>query len=194
VLSSSVELASSVTMEFPLECCANCGSRGSVRVVDTEVRRTLFLLGGGSETTLRLPVPYCPTCEVTAARTPNGPLAKLLLSLLLSMALMLVLSIAAATTGRALIPVEDPGTFYLTLLVVSVGLVFAGYRLRRPRGTQTSWYQPVRLRKLRQRFVDGTITGIVIGFTCPAYLRCFAAANAEGIARGTVSAVAERRA
>jgi hypothetical protein len=53
---------------------------------------------------------------------------------------------------------------------------------------QTSWYQPVRLVKMRQKFVSGTVVGYVFAFRSVPYRQRFAAANAEAISRGVLDA------
>lgn len=104
MFSSSVALDSSLSMEFPLVGCANRITWGSVRAFDTEVRRPPFLslLGGGFETTLRLPVSCCPAGKVAAAPHPRGPQATLLLSALLSKALMLALGCFASANAEGI--------------------------------------------------------------------------------------------
>jgi len=69
------------------------------------------------------------------------------------------------------------GYDFWVALGVATALAAAFYSTRRPRGTQTSYYQPVRIRKLRQQFLSGEVTGIVLGFTSGPYLQRFRDAN-----------------
>ena len=59
------------------------------------------------------------------------------------------------------------------------------YALRRPTGQQTSFEQPVRLRKVKQRFT-GEVTGYTLAFTQPDYAREFTAANQPAVEAGAV--------
>jgi hypothetical protein len=175
--------ASEVEALFPIERCCNCGNQGTLQIVETHVLKTVFLGGGGYESTLALPLPYCNVCEVTAQRLRTGPIAKALLALLVAMLLMLVQAFAEVR-----LPFESAGSIFLFIYGVSVAIVFGAYRLRRRRGTQTTWYQPVQLIKMKQRFLDGTVTGLVLGFSNPGYRRDFEAVNATAIAKGVLQA------
>jgi hypothetical protein len=62
------------------------------------------------------------------------------------------------------------------------------YSLRRPKGSQTSFYQPVRLGKLQRTFVTGQIQSIGFSVTNDAYLRELESVNVGAIPGGYVSA------
>jgi hypothetical protein len=53
---------------------------------------------------------------------------------------------------------------------------------------QTSYYQPVRIKKLDREFVSGAIKKIRFGFTNTEYLRDFNKANAQALKAGSISA------
>ena len=69
------------------------------------------------------------------------------------------------------------------LILASLGLVMGFYRLRRKSPSQTSYYQPVRLKNTGHRWpVD--ITGLELGFTNSAYASSFATANQHAVSSG----------
>ena len=76
---------------------------------------------------------------------------------------------------------EDAGELVWVSLAAASALVGAYYATRKPEGAQTSYYQPVRIRKLRQKFSSGEVTGIVLALTNGAYMRRFREANAASL-------------
>lgn len=185
ILLAPLQLTAEIEACFPQDFCCNCGAHAGVSAVPTRLVKTTFLGIGGVEKSVTVPLPYCPTCAVTAGRIPKGLGAKLLMSLLTLVALMLAYAIALAAGWTPLLS-DSTATVFWVLAALSAALVFGGYALRRPQGPQTSWYQPVRLVTLKQRFLDGTIVGYVFAFTNAAYRQRFAAANAEQVARKAI--------
>ncbi|MBV8210128.1 MAG: hypothetical protein JO133_08710 [Burkholderiaceae bacterium] len=80
---------------------------------------------------------------------------------------------------------EDATTFVVApaIVMVSLGLVLAFYRLRRKFSNQTSYYQPVVLKNTGHRW-PADITGLELGFTNSAYASAFAAANEHAVSTG----------
>lgn len=183
----SADLRSEVPVHFPADCCCNCGGHAGLAVVPTRLVKTTYLGIGGVEKSVTAPLPYCTTCAVTARRLPKGLGAKLVMSAL-GTVILLILYVVGLATGRVPVLSDSNETAFWMLAALSAVLVFGGYALRRPRGAQTSWYQPVRLVKLRQRFTSGAITGYVFAFTNPTYRQLFASANAAAVARKEIAA------
>jgi hypothetical protein len=71
---------------------------------------------------------------------------------------------------------------------VACGLVFGLYSLRKPVDHQTSYYQPVRLKKVKQKFT-GEITGYVLAFTNQQYQRDFIGANKGAINKKIIEVI-----
>jgi len=75
------------------------------------------------------------------------------------------------------------------LFLLSCALVFGFYSLRKPTDGQTSYYQPVRLKKVKQKF-SGEIVGYIFAFTNSEYASTFIAANKEAIDKEAIKVVA----
>ena len=177
---SRVEVSNSGgDIRIPAEFCCNCASTDRVGTVDSELKLTRFLGLGGSEYTFRWRLPYCPACEATAARTPVNRLHIGLAIAAGTMALFLAATVVQLALDRNLLGGND---FWVALALSSL-LVGGFYASRRPRDGQTSYYQPIRIRKLRQKFASGEVTGMVLGFTNSSYMRRFQELNAESLAR-----------
>ena len=98
-----------------------------------------------------------------------------------------MLAIAAGLGWLLLGPeVSDDATAFVVapgIVLVSLGLVLAFYRLRRKSSNQTSYYQPVILKKTGHRW-PADITGLELGFTNRAYASAFATANEQAVSSG----------
>lgn len=158
---------------IPTEICCNCASPNRITTVLSDLKLTRYLGMGGSEYTFRWRLPYCPECQPTAERSPVGKLHVALVIGLATVGLFLALVVAQIAMDESLFGGND----FWVALAMSALLVAGFYSLRRPRGTQSSYYQPVRIRKLRQKFASGEVTGIVLGFTNPIYGRRFQELN-----------------
>ncbi len=168
-------------VEIPVEICCNCGATNDLRVVPTELKLTRFFGLGGSEYTFAWELPYCSGCASSASRHPANTTHTVLVVALGTVALFLALTTSQMALGTSLFGGYD---FWVALGLAV--LLVAGFRAwRRPEGMQTSHSQPVRIRKLRQKFSTGEVTGIVLGFTNPVYLRRFREANAASLAAPT---------
>jgi hypothetical protein len=160
-------------IEIPAEICCNCASSDRVDRVQSELKLTRYFGMGGSEYTFKWALPYCPECKLTASRTPVDKLHIALMIGLSTVALFLVSISLQAAMDKNLLGGND---FWFALVVATL-LVGSFYTSRKPRGGQTSYYQPIRIRKLRQKFTSGEVTGIVLGFTNGSYMSQFQELN-----------------
>ena len=74
------------------------------------------------------------------------------------------------------------------LFLLACVSVFGFYSQKKPKGAQTSYFQPVRLKKVKQKF-SGEIIGYVIAFTNEVYKRKFISANSEAVAKKVIEVV-----
>ena len=81
--SAKFDLESGVKLSIASDTCCNCSSVNALSPVQTELKQTRYLVFGGTEITLKLSFPYCPSCAETAKRKPMGTGAKLLISFVL---------------------------------------------------------------------------------------------------------------
>jgi hypothetical protein len=177
-----LRVAYGVDFVFPEEMCCNCGATQDVAKLDQDTRVTRYMVFGGTEITMKLQVPVCPRCVKTVERRPVTLLHAflvLLLAYFLSLGALLVAGLALDSE-----PLLD-WTPWLSLGIAAI-LVAIWYGRGKSEPGQTSFYQPVRILKLRQEFVSGTVTGICFGFTNLAYSRKFVQRNHVAIQRGLV--------
>jgi len=178
IFSFSSGIKSDVKFDVPADLCCNCGSTTGLAPVPTRLKKTRYLVLAGTEITVTINFPYCPVCVKTAKRGPVGIASKLLMAILLFLVALTVWSFSSSSITQAV-----PTSMVLPILsVLSLGVVFGFYSLFKPKGNQTSYYQPVRLKKVRQKFTGG-ITGYVLAFTNKAYERKFLSVNQEAIAK-----------
>jgi hypothetical protein len=168
-----VALGPGVDFLFPSSNCCNCGTRKNVSVIEQDTRRTTYLGGGGTEITFQLPLPFCPACAPSAKRRPKSPFHRALIFLLVFGAVFLGLIVLGDVAyGKHVLPLSLFGA-----VLVSVGLWLLG----QPRGRQTSYYQPVRIRKLQREFVSGRVIGIRFFFSNKNYAKLFSSYNQRPI-------------
>jgi len=156
----------------PDQRCCNCGTEHGVHMRDTELKKTTYMLLGGTETTFVLGLPFCGDCEPTAARFRQGYFSRALVAFVLFWVLLGVLMGAGGEHPPAWL-VEN---MMLIAALGAVGLTTAFYLLRRPSAPQTSAYQPVFLSKLKRSF-KGEVQRLDLGFTNHAYADQFALQN-----------------
>lgn len=157
---------------IPDELCCNCGHTRDLSRVPTPLKKTRYLLLGGTELTVTLSFPYCSACAATATRFAIGGFGKLLIAFLLFWILLfgvmfLPFSLSTLLPG-AMLPVM--------LFAVSVVLTLGFFRVRRPSKPRTSSVQPVRLTGVKQLF-GGEVVGLRLGFTNSQYRRRFDGMN-----------------
>lgn len=180
-ISVSPDIKSDVKFNIPTDLCCNCGSTTGLSPVSTKLKKTRYMILAGTEITRTVNFPYCPDCAETAKRLPFGIASKVLMAILLFVVALTVWSFSSASITQAV----PAGMVLPVLAVLSLSAVFGIFSLRKPKGQQTSYSQPVRLKKVRQKFTGG-ITGYVLAFSNKAYERKFISANQEAIAKNMI--------
>lgn len=167
-------------LDLPMEMCCNCAASSRLTTVHTKLKLSRFLGVGGVEYTYAWRLPFCRDCLHTADRNPVNATHIVLMIGLWTVGLVLAAVIGQTALEKSLFGGHD----FWVALTASVVLVVGFYSgSRRPRGLQTSYYQPIRIRKLKQKFTTGEVNGIVVGFTNPAYMRRFQEMNAACVDR-----------
>jgi hypothetical protein len=180
-------------LTFPMNFCCNCGDTNCVNEIqDTRVTRYFGL--GGTETTFRLAVPVCAACRRSTRRRPQGFFPKLLMVAAATCVAFLAL-LALGSTAQ--LPVWIADHLLWLSLSVALALMMLVWRLRRPKPPQTSFYQPVRIKKADVQLTDlasgaGHVAFMKLAFTNPDYLNVFVNANREAIAAGHLAVVKAR--
>lgn len=182
-----VKFAKDVVFSFPASLCCNCGATGNLKIIEQDTRQTKYFILGGTELTFRLPLPFCADCAASAKRRPRSVVHYALLSLavfwLTFFGLILVGDVVMT------IPVLNQ---YLVAISIGFTALLIGLLLivSRPKGKQTSYFHPVRIKKLKREFVSGTVTAIHFAFTNPDYARAFSNENQAAIRQNKVEAMA----
>jgi hypothetical protein len=173
-----------VAFAFPNSLCCNCGTKAGLTVIEQDTRRTTYMIGGGTEITFKLPLPFCEDCAPTAARKPKNIVHRIL-GFIVAFGLA---ALAQIVLGDLVF--DDPA---MARYIVPVALLFAAcaslawFAIGRPRGGQTSHFQPVRIPTLKREFVSGVVTAIGFSFTNKQYARAFYQANKAAVEQGVVS-------
>ena len=74
----------------------------------------------------------------------------------------------------------------IAAVIIALLATVAAIAVRRPRGHQTSYCQPVRITKLRRKFLSGEVTGIRFSFSNGQFASEFTSINGPAIASGVV--------
>ena len=85
----SVKRSAQLDFTTPLKSCCNCGAARNIELVQTRLRRTRYMVFGGTELTIDETFPYCPACRRSAARARPGLLARRLTWVLASVSVSL---------------------------------------------------------------------------------------------------------
>lgn len=182
----ALRFAPDIAFAFPEGLCSNCGTTQGVQVRAQETTVVRYFLFAGTQVTLNLPVPACDGCSASLGRKPSSPFSKLLAFGVFFMAFSLAILIAV-TVGEMTLPVLPEHPFLLGA-ILSAAFLAAVYALKRPRPGQSSYYQPVRLLRLKRAFASGVVEGMRLGFTSEAYRTAFARLNAPVLATKKVTA------
>jgi uncharacterized protein (DUF983 family) len=173
-------------IRFPEDRCLNCGTRIALQDADLELRHTTFLLFGGIELLLRFPVTSCAGCAASMSRRALPAAQRII---------VIGLCIAVVTTFVFLavsLDLDMPAwlkSHWLAISVIGGGVPpWLWFERQKPTHPQTSYYQPVRLRRLKRSFLEGRIDRIDLGFTNPDVLRAFRTLNAPLIDAGLLVA------
>jgi hypothetical protein len=170
-------LPGGLTLAPPVSCCCNCGTDSGLRTIKTVLRKTSYFILFGSETTLALDLPYCQTCQRSAGRNHPGLLH-----------FPLIAAVCFLVFSLALLPLFEH--FKLNLVPWMFGsagalatvLTVLLHRVRRPRGQQTSYYQPMELLDIEADFLSGRNQRLVVRFSNKQYERLFRDVHREAIA------------
>lgn len=179
--------AESPPLNFPATFCCNCGDTDCMtEIQDTRVTRHFGF--GGIETTFQLAIPICANCRKSTRRRPAGWFSRLLAWVLTSCVVFGALLILGENVSLPLWMIDH---LFAVAALVGLLLVTLFYRLRRPRPPQTSYYQPVRIKRATLHFDDdaGRVAFMKLAFTNPDYLNVFTTANREAIQARTLAAV-----
>jgi hypothetical protein len=170
-------IKSDVPLVAPADTCCNCGSTVGVTAVPTDLRRMPLMGLVGVEIKVTLPFPYCEGCTATARRRRPGALGLLAATALVALLLGLAwLFLGPQGSERATLHVVAPA-----LVSLSVAVVGGFFALRRPAGTQTSYYQPVKLAHTGHKW-PADLTGLELAFTNRQFAERFARANQAAVA------------
>ena len=169
-------------IRIPDDFCCNCGGSKDLALVPTPLKKTRFMLLGGTELTITLGFPYCSGCAATASRQAIGAFGKLLIAfvffwILLFIVIFLPFDLASFLPGAML-----PLAAFAIALVTTVGY----FRMRQPRPPKTSADQPVMLRGVKQLF-GGDVVGLRLGFSNRNFKKRFDSLNESQIASGALT-------
>jgi hypothetical protein len=176
-----------VTFTFPRNMCCNCGTSTELAMVDQDTRCSSSGMGTLTEFTFGLTLPFCASCAPSAKRRPVRGAERALVAfgvfggvaasfLLLPPALQ-----ESSTVQQCILPVAG---------VVAAAVTVAWVALTRPRGEQSSYFQPVRLLAVKGEFISGSVKLIRFAFTNSSYRNAFESDNADAINRKAVQAKA----
>ncbi len=183
----NVKFAKDVVFSFPVSLCCNCGATGNLKIIEQDTRQTKYFILGGTEMTFRLPLPFCPGCAASAKRRPRSIVHYSLLALFVFWATFFGLIVAGDVMLSMPMLSQHLVAISAGFTALLIGLLLI---VSRPKGKQTSYFHPVRIRKLKREFVSGTVTAIRFAFTNPDYARVFANENQAAIRNNKVEAMA----
>lgn len=178
-----VALHEEVAFNFPPSNCCNCGTRKDVRVIAQDTRRTTYLGAGGTEITFQLNLPFCPVCVPSAKRRPKS---------LVHHALMFAVGFGAVFLGLIILgdvvySIPALSKYLLPLSLLGAALIMGITLLvSQPKTRQTSYYQPVRISRLKREFVSGKVVGIRFFFSNRNYAALFERHNQQAISQQRV--------
>lgn len=182
-----VKVAKDVAFSFPASLCCNCGATGNLKIIEQDTRQTKYFILGGTEMTFQLPLPFCPGCAASAKRRPRSIVHYSLLALFVFWLTFFGLIVA----GDVVLPMPALSQYLVAISVATTALLIGLLlTISRPKGKQTSYFHPVRIKKLKREFVSGTVTAVRFAFTNPEYARAFVSENQPAIRLNKVEAVA----
>ncbi len=162
----SINRSADLGLTPPSLFCCNCGSRDSLNLAHTPLRKSSYFLFFGSETTLNGHFPYCPRCRATAQRVRQNWTSKILLSCMVAAVLFLAFISLADSLPKIL-----SGNLFYSSVVIGFALTL-GYFHWRERSAERSYYQPVWLDRVD--IADDQMVGVKLRFHNKNYARVFA--------------------
>jgi len=175
---SALMKLSDLGINIPSGLCCNCGATHDLKEIDTKLILTRYIFLCGTEYTLKSDLPYCDQCAVTANRIAPSFMHKLLVFLLWFGLIIVGLVMYEIATGTIL-HIWNVKVFTIALSLSGGGTYFYYFR-RKPQLGQTSFYQPVRLKKLKQKF-SGEVTGLTLGIMNQDFANKFFEVNQEAV-------------
>ena len=178
-----LQFAEGVVFAFPKTLCCNCGTPAGISVIEQDTRLTPYMIGGATEITFKLPLPFCAGCTPSAKRRPKNVMQRALL-----FALVFTSAFFAILIGSDVAFSVPWLTAYIVPLSLCIAAIVVGSAvlIGRSKGNQTSYYQPVRIRKLKREFISGKILSIRFSFTNKNYAQLFVHQNQDSISRKLV--------
>jgi hypothetical protein len=183
---TTIQVNENISLNFPTDSCCNCGTNHDIQILYQDTRLTRFMGWGGSEYTLKFPLPFCPRCMPTAHRRPPTNLKRFLVVALLFVGFLFLFTIVGI--GLQVNWLLENAWVLSTVIAVIVGV--AWYATRRVTLSQTSYYQPIRIKGMKQEFLSVKVKTITLVFTNSTYSQQFITANGEAMQSGTVQVVA----
>jgi len=183
---STIQVNENISLNFPTGTCCNCGTNRDIQVLNQDTRLTRFMGGGGSEYTFHFPLPFCPRCKPTARRRPPTHLKRFLVVALLFVGFLF--GFTGVGIGLQFNWLLE-NAWVLSAVIAVIGGV-AWYATRGVSLPQTSYYQPIRIKGMKQGFVSGKVKTITLVFSNSAYSQQFITANGEAMQSGIVKVVA----
>lgn len=180
---------SDLGINIPSGSCCNCGATHYLREIDTRLVLTRYIFLGGTEYILKSDFPYCDQCAATANRITPGFMHKLLV-FLVWFGLIIVGLVMYEIATETILHIWNVKVFAIALFL-SGGGTYYYYSRQRPQPGQTSFYQPVRLKKLKQKF-SGEVTGVTLGFTNQEFGNKFLEVNREAVENNVLEIVLTR--
>jgi hypothetical protein len=174
--------ASAGVFLFPPERCCNCGKADLLRIIDQDTRLTRYFMVFGYEYSANFALPFCRGCErarsagrrrsSTGCSRPHSPPPS---------GSSPCCSSASARRNPCCPapwrPQRHSGVITAAIWYIS----------ERPGGRQTSYYQPVRMKRI-ERTRGNAVAEIRLVFTNQDYLHRFRTLNAQAVADGRVIA------
>jgi hypothetical protein len=169
---------------FPKASCCNCGTTAGVAALRQDSRMQKSSSGSHQEFKFQLELPFCGDCAGSAKRRPQRVLERGLVALGV---------FGAVAASFLVLPESMQGNPMVQQAMLPAAGIAAGavllawWLLTRPKGKQTSFFQPVRILDVRTAR-SGAIDALRLAFTNPDYRRAFETANRQAVGRGALKA------
>jgi hypothetical protein len=178
--------AAALPFNVPTEGCCNCGVTQGISAKETPLKKTRYMLLGGTELRFKIDLPYCKKCAPTAKRFPVGLGKKLLVSFGVFWAFFLLAIVVPLDWSPAM-----ASRLPLISAVLALATTFGFYAIRKAVSPQTSFYQPVTLKAVKQEF-SGKVTGITLHCSNSTFARHFSDLNRDLLAAGVLVVTANQ--
>ena len=170
---------SDLVLALPQALCCNCGTQDNLNPIASPMHHRRML--DGREIRFALDLPYCRACYSTAGRFPKSIGFKAFATFI---AYSVFIFLVLIPLGNYAIVAKHGGVLLILFTLLVIGVF---YWIRKPKGPQTTVYQPVKLADISLE--SGGIRQIRLKFSNPSYLREFSKLNRNLIGKGTVKAI-----